>query len=363
LDSSINFDEYKDGASSKTEIDSCDTMPNAHSQVDMVKFYKPNIINIDDWVPSMEDLIFGHQDKAIILPVSKYYGFNEATDLDYFILSPKRCYNKPEMRAHTTHYLNYFEKFYDIDRELVIIYCQLKYIMDFNKEYNKLNFLNDLKRYIIFNRSILRKIFMMNEDNYIIPFKAKKGKYVPSLHYNTNHAKILMQMSLLINMVFPLITHFAYLKNVDNIDGILLEVYDEILDLSYVDIYNKLYETTMTEVKESERVHATLWAMQDIRSKNPTTHIISSIENIMLNIMPKYTYNQNIINFNITSIRMNTGFKVTDIKYEYNFTMLSSSNRDEDFTSEFDRFELTKWLLVAVMQRSKLFELLELANA
>lgn len=306
---------------------------------DMVNFFQKHVIYVDEWVPQMEDIVFKHVDKAIILPVSKYYGQEESTDLDYFILSPKRCYNRPEMRMHTTHYLNYFEKFYDTDRELVIIYNQLKWIMDFNKEYNKFNFLNDLKKYVIFNRSILKKIRDMNEDNYLIALKAKKGRSVPSLQYNTKHGKILMQMSLLMNMVLPLITHFAYLKNIDNIDGILLEVYDEILDLSAVDIYNKLYETTAAEVKRNESVHAPLWAMQDIRGNNTTTHIMRSIENIMLNIMPKYAYNQNIISFNFTSIRKNTGYKITDIKYEYNFTMLSSSNRDEDFNSDFDKFE------------------------
>ena len=65
-----------------------------------------------------------------------------------------------------------------------------------------------------------------------------------------------------------------------------------------------------------------------IRAKNTTTHSKSSIENIILNIMPKYNYNQNIIAFNSTSIRKNTGFKITDIKYEFKYTLLSSSNRD-----------------------------------
>lgn len=305
----------------------------------MVSFEKKNVIYVDDWIPEPSDLIFRHVDKAIILPVSAYYGIPESTDLDYFILSPKRCYNKPEMRTHTTHYLNYFEKFYDLDRELVIIYFQLKYLMDFNKEYNKFNFINDLRRYIIYNKSILKKLFYMNEDNYLIQLKAKKGRSVPSLQYTTKHGKIMMQMSLLMNMVLPLITHFAYLKNIDNIDNILLEVYDDIIHLSDVDIYNKLYETALTEIKRNESVHGLIWNMQDIRGKNVTTHVISSIENILLNIMPKYTYNQNIISFNCTSIRKNTGFKITDIKYEFNFKLLSSSNRDEDFNSDFDKFE------------------------
>lgn len=39
------------------------------------------------------------------------------------------------------------------------------------------------------------------------------------------------------------------------------------------------------------------------------------------------------------SILRNTGFQVLDIEYEYSFVSLSSSRRDEDLNSEFDKFE------------------------
>lgn len=275
--------------------------------------FKPRVsILVDDWEPSEDDKIFKSVDKAIILPVSKYYGLEESTDLDFFVLAPKRCYNRENMRDHTTKYLNYFEKFYDTDHELVVIYFHLKYIMDYNDEYNKANFISDINKYILRNRSILNKLFMMNEDNYLVELKAKKGKYVPHLQYNTKHGKLLMQMSILMNMVIPLITHFAHLKSIDNIDGLLLEVFDDILYMSSVNMYNKFYETATSEVERNKSIHAGLWALQDIRAKNTTTHSKSSIENIILNIMPKYNYNQNIIAFNSTSIRKNTGFKITD---------------------------------------------------
>ena len=107
---------------------------------------------VDNWVPMKEDIIFKSMDKAIILPVSKYYGFEESTDLDYFMIAAKRSYNKPKLRNHITHYLNYFETFYDTEHELVAIMYQIKYIMDYHKEYTKSNFIDDLRKYIIYNR-------------------------------------------------------------------------------------------------------------------------------------------------------------------------------------------------------------------
>lgn len=342
MENMINFDGYNDMPSSEEiKYINSSIFNNNMKENCMVNFYINKTIYVDDWISNEEDLIFKHADKKIILPVAEYYGLktDKLCELDCFIISPKRCYNRPEMRIHTTHYLNYFEKFYDPEHELLIVYYQLKYIMDFNKEYNKTNFISDLNKYIIHNRSILKKLFIMNEDNYLIPLKAKKGRSVKSLQYTTRHGKILMQMSMLMNMVLPLITHFVHLKNIDNIDGTLLEIFDEILDLSDVDMYNKLYETSISEVKRNQNVHTPLWNMQDIRGKNVTTHAMASIENIILNIMPKYCYNQNVISFNFISIRKNTRYKITDIKYEFNFTLLSSSNRDEDFNSDFDKFE------------------------
>ena len=45
------------------------------------------------------------------------------------------------------------------------------------------------------------------------------------------------------------------------------------------------------------------------------------------------------MHLNYKSILRNTGFQVLDIEYEYSFISLSSSRRDEDLNSEFDKFE------------------------
>jgi hypothetical protein len=55
--------------------------------------------------------------------------------------------------------------------------------------------------------------------------------------------------------------------------------------------------------------------------------------------MPKYSYNANIINFNYFSNRQCLRYKITDIQYEYAFSKLSSSRRDEDNNSEYDKYE------------------------
>ena len=65
---------------------------------------------VDTWQPNPEDLVFKHTKDAIILPVSQFYNIPPG-NIDYYILAEKVCYNRPDMRDHITHYLNYFTKY------------------------------------------------------------------------------------------------------------------------------------------------------------------------------------------------------------------------------------------------------------
>ena len=79
---------------------------------------------------------------------------------------------------------------------------------------------------------------------------------------------------------------------------------------------------------------------QDIRGKDTVIHSMGAVKNIILNIMPKYTFSQNMVSLNYTSIQKSNKYQVTDIQYEYSYVSLSSSRREgEDNASDFDRFE------------------------
>lgn len=149
-----------------------------------MEFYNPvEFQPIDTWQPTYpEDEVFKTVRGAIMLDVSSFYGLEPNAQLDAFVMSTKRSYNNPEMRAHTVQYLNYFEKFYDMDRELPMIYCRLKYLIDVEPAYTKEAFFYDLKRYIM-NGSIALKIGFMNRDNYSLNLTYKNLKN-PNLQYS-----------------------------------------------------------------------------------------------------------------------------------------------------------------------------------
>ena len=182
------------------------------------------------------------------------------------------------------------------------------------------------------------KIRSMNRYNYSLNLRAYTNKKEPGLQYTDKHGMLLMEISLIFNIILPILTHYCAVNKVENIDDFLLEMYDIVLCMYDVDIYNKLYETALSNVIRNKKKNP-IWDMQDIRGTNTTTHTISTVENLIKNIIPKYVYNENIVNFNFRSILKNIGYQVTDIGYDFDYTSLSSSKRDEDNNSEFDKFE------------------------
>lgn len=303
---------------------------------------------VDQWKPQPDDIYFSNAKDIIIAPIAQIYKYNaDNPRINYFWIKPKKSYNSDLLRDHCCDYLNYFEKYFDTEKEYLLNLANIKLHIDCFPEYNVQSFIGDINRYII-QPSLFVKINNMVEHNYSLELSYKSANN-PQLQYTDQDAKALMKLSIMMNLTIPLITHFAYTKKVPDIDEFLMDVYDWILYsqefLSNVNITSKLYETSISNVKRNVKNNAVIWAKQDIRGKDPITHSLGAVRNIILNIIPKYTFSQNMVSLNYTSIQKSNKFQVTDIQYEYSFVSLSSSKREgEDNASDFDRFEsnLTK---------------------
>lgn len=292
--------------------------------------------NIDEWEPvEKEDTIFSTIKGFIIAPIAQCFKV-EDLNLNYFNMSPKKCYNSEDTRVHLCKYLNYFEKYFDPDKELLVTMAKIKYMIDYVPEYSSDNFIYDVRVYIL-GESLVRKAMHLVECNYSLDLSYKNIADV--LQYTNEHAKIMLCMSILMKCTAPLITHYAYTHRRGEIDDAIMEVFDIILHLFPVDIYAKLFETAISNVGKSQHRNAPLWGKQDIRGKDVVTHSYSSVSNIIINIMPKYKFDKSIVALNYTSIQKNNDCQITDISYEFNFVSLSSSKRDEDNVSDFDKYE------------------------
>ena len=354
----VNHDILKDGENIAQHNSRKELKDSVQS---MDQFQPP----IDQWVPAPEDKLFSHIQGTIIVPIHKLYNIPDTDKatiqmLDYFCMTPKRCFNIGSkikdgvsvigFRDHCTNYINYFEKYYDKDHILLSVYARIKYMIDCVKNYKLDNFLHDLwKEFINPNASYTAQqlnyyLDKMNIEQYNLELNYHNNKS-PVLEYSDFHAKIMLKISVMQNMIIPLVSHFLAKNRVpnDKIRSVLLKTFDLLFQAAKmiynVDLVSKIYETTYSNIIKNVTNNSVLWEMQTIRGRNSTTHSMETIENIIMQIIPKYTYSKNIIHFNYNAINRDIKYKVTDIPYEYGFVMLSSSNRDEDNNSECDKFE------------------------
>lgn len=264
---------------------------------------------VDTWTPNQEDIFFTSAKDVIAGPIAKYYKMDNTADpmasrINFFWIKPKKSYNSDNLREHCCHYLNYFEKYFDPEKEYFTNMALIKFLVDCYADYNLQNFVYDIQRYII-QPSLIQKVFNMVDHNYQLELSYKSANN-PQLQYTDEHAKALLKASILMNMCIPLITHFAYTRKIGDIDEYLLDFYDGILYApqicSTVDITSKLYETSISNVNRNAKNNLVIWNKQDIRGKDTITHSIGTVRNIVLNIMPKYTFSQNMVSLNYTSI-------------------------------------------------------------
>ena len=255
---------------------------------------------VDDWVPEEEDKILKTIKGAIITDISSFYGMENNPNLDYFQMDSKRSYNNPKLREHTVHYLNYFLKYYDQDHELLAIYATIKYLIDYEPSYNKDAFFYDINRYII-HGPLAVKAEYMTRDNYKLTLSYSNKKN-PSLQYTDEHAILILKISILMNMMIPLLCHFMKVRRIRGTTDFLMEIYSTLLHINPdIDIYAKLYETAITNVERVARKNIALFDRQDIRGLNTTIHSINCVTNIVVNIIAKYIFSSNAINLNYRS--------------------------------------------------------------
>ena len=79
-----------------------------------------DFVPIMEWTPENEDIIFRNSKGYIIAPITEFFNIPDDGNnnpLNYFNMSPKKGYNSPKIREKCEHYLNYFERFYDPDKQ------------------------------------------------------------------------------------------------------------------------------------------------------------------------------------------------------------------------------------------------------
>jgi len=296
-------------------------------------------IKVDEWKPSKNDVKVTYDGKLIVIPFDKIFDKTNVDTLNNFIIKKESYVKKLD---EITNYINYFIKFYDPDNELLLAYLKLKFLVDNKKNNISISTYIKLIYNILLSDSIVDKIINMVEDNYYIDLTSDTGiKYNETLEFTKEHAKIMMQISMAMKLMVPVMFHYMNSYGLIKDRKYIYRFYEGLFDLfgGEIDIYNKLWISIYSKVNVNYIRNKTIWAQREIFGTDQLTHMNELLKDkIISETMFKYAFNKNIISFNYVVLEKQLRFFLIE-PYQQNRIELSAK-KDLNGLSGLDKLEM-----------------------
>jgi hypothetical protein len=181
----------------------------------------------------------------------------------------------------------------------------------------------------MFNKSIIAKIGRMVEDNYYIDVTSNDSgkKYAESLKFTNEHAKVMMNISVSMKLMVPIMFHYINTYLVAKTDSVdIYPFYEKLFDIYGNDIliYNKLWHSVNVKVSMHYAKNKVLWQQREFKGTNELEQVDYLLrDKIISETFFKYSFEKNIINFNsVVMERQLNYFRIE--KYLYNYIELSN---------------------------------------
>jgi hypothetical protein len=197
---------------------------------------------------------------------------------------------------------------------------------------------------ILFTDSMQEKIGRMVEDNYYVDLTSQTGiQYTESLEFTNDHARVMMQISMSMKIMVPIIFHYINSYNLTKDTTYIYQFYKDLFEIygkdKNIDIYNKLWISTYAKVNVSVTKNRPIWEQREIFGTDPLLYLnVLLKEKIISETMFKYTFDRNIISFNSVVLDKQLGYFIIE-RYEHTLVELSSK-KDIDGLSGLDKLEM-----------------------
>lgn len=301
-------------------------------------------VRVDEWELTEKDALVMHDGKLVIIPFDKIFK-RDIQAINTFVIKKdsyvKRLGDDPKQGKGITHYINYFIRFYDPEKELIMTYLKLKYFIDDKNRKPSVPAFIKMMYYLLFTDTMMAKIRKMVDDNYYVPVQTKDGlKYVESLEFRDEHAKVMMYISMAMKIMVPVMFHFINTNNL-NKEVPLFDFYEKLFYMfsEEINIYNKLWVTTQARVRHNYTKNKVLWDQREVMGVDPLTYANSLLKDkIISETMFKYTFDKNIVSFNSVVIDKQLGYFIIE---PYDHTMVElTSDKDSEGLSGLDKLEM-----------------------
>lgn len=264
-----------------------------------------DFIRVDDWIELIHKGEIEYTEyikpsgKLMVIEFDKLFHTN-SDKLNIFVIKKDSYANHSQFICD---YINYFLNFYDEEKELILSYYKLRYLVGNNStKISKMNFI-ELLYNILLTDSIKNKIIAMVEDNNYIDVTDPDPthKYNPLLEFTNDDAKVLHEVGLSIKIMTPILFHYLNSNNIVKSKNYLFPFYHQLFYIyaKDVDVYDKLYRTVLSKVRVNAGINRGSYEQREILG---TTYLTVSDrllkENIISENMFKYEFKNNVVNFN-----------------------------------------------------------------
>lgn len=201
------------------------------------------------------------------------------------------------------------------------------------------------------------------------------GKFNPSLVFTNEHTIMLYQVAVLFRFISPLATQFIRVysdmisnqkssqlyvdengekitswtgamttgKKMFNNTTFLVAIIKEVIhvvtyDRPDVNLYGKLHHYTQSLIKGTGYSDQEMWNKLALKNTNKFTLTNVILYKILIDIIPKATFEKSIVKFIVTTIEQHISWTLHQ-DFTISFNMISSVAEDSDF-SDADRFEI-----------------------
>lgn len=210
-----------------------------------------------------------------------------------------------------------------------------------------------LKKYIydhLFTASICEKIRRLVDDNYMEDVESDNNKYkkndktyLENLEFNNHHMLILNRISVGMKIICPVFYHALSHRNIKPTKEELneLDLYEPLFKLFQddVDMFNKLYVYTRTNVSIKHKYNMVIFNQREVFGEDIKTVVDDFLKNKIINdIIIKFQFSGSVLKLIRTVINLQFTF-ITKVRYDKDIIEISN-DRDEEGLSGMDKMEM-----------------------
>jgi hypothetical protein len=174
-----------------------------------------------------------------------------------------------------------------------------------------------------------------------------KNKYNKGTTFLDRHYKIMYKISCLSRLIIPLATHYIHNNPSIPSNKFLIDLFTDLFQVAQyntnIDIYMKLYtfvESAVNRTRYSDRI---MWERLMILGVTPENVIHETVNKLIINVIIKYSFTQNIMNLNTVVIRKSVMSYTLRKKDPFTLYALTDSEQqssdDDSISSEIDIFD------------------------